>query len=225
MSNIIDFSTIPVAIMAGGRGVRMKPYSDTIPKPLLDYQGKSMLETVITQYIDVGFRQFHLFLCYKGGLVKAYVESLKLPAVFYYYQETIPLGSAGGLFCLKGRISTDFLVCNCDNLGVFNYQHGFETHINNNADITIYCKPQTFTIPFGIIKLEQQNGTVDKIEEKPNIDFYASTGIHILSPRVLDYLDGQIPMDMPELINTVAKKGLVVAEKVDTEKWIDMSIR
>ena len=220
---MIDLKQIPVVIMAGGKGLRMRPYSEILPKPLLVYRGKTMVEQVIDNYLNVGFCRFFLILCYKGDLIQTYLESLELPAEIHFVHEQTPLGTAGGLYLIRKSVDTSILVCNCDNLGLFDYQHGFQTHYDSNADITVFVKPQHYMIPFGVI-MSDVNQKVFAIEEKPFYDFHASTGIHIIRPEVLDALDGNIVLDMPELLTRTAKNGTVIAENVGSAEWIDMSL-
>lgn len=219
----INFVDIPVVIMAGGKGMRMRPYSDILPKPLLGYNGKTMLENVVDNYYRLGFYHFYLVLGYKGNLIQTYMESLNLPIDIHYIYEDIPLGTVGGLCYLKGIFNSSFLLCNCDNLGKFDYRSAFNSHFLNNADITIFAKKQHYCIPFGIIQCET-NCIVTGIQEKPYYDFFASMGIHIINPAVLDILKGDIHMDMPELINKIAEKGRVIVEDVGDSEWTDMSI-
>lgn len=218
-----EFANIPVVIMAGGQGKRMRPYTDILPKPLLGYDNKTMLETVIDNYYQMGVRVFYLLLCYKADLIKSYVENLQLPIEVHYVYETNPLGTAGGLALLKGVIHSDFLMCNCDNLGKFDYMKGFERHQKLHADITIFVKEQHHTIPFGII--QHNDNIVTGIVEKPQHVFLASTGIHIVNYHVLEMIEDDISIDMPDIINDLSQKGKVVLVDVGDDAWIDMSIR
>lgn len=219
----IIFSEVPVVIMAGGKGTRMRPYSDILPKPLLGFHGKTMIENVIDNYYQVGFRKFYLVLCYKAELIKLYIESINLPIDVNYIYEKTPLGTVGGLQYLKGIIKTDFILCNCDNLGEFDYEKGFQTHLSAHADITIFAKKQHYRIPFGIIQSDNE-GVVSGINEKPYYDFWASTGVHIVNCRALELIKCDEAIDMPELINKITMNGKVVISDVGDAIWTDMSI-
>ena len=219
----MKYTDIPIVIMAGGIGSRMRPFSDVLPKPLLLFDGKTMIENVINNFSKLGFRIFYFVLYFKSELIKAYIDSLSLPIEIYYVYESEPLGTAGGLYYLKGMINSNFILCNCDNFGAFDYLQGIDSHIAADADITIFVKRQRHEIPFGIIHINEDK-IVSKIDEKPSLDFYASTGVHIINERVLQTLSENTVIDMPKVINTVAKNGKVITYDVGDSIWIDMSI-
>ena len=161
-------SNTPVVIMAGGKGTRMRPYTNVIPKPLLVYGSDTLIGNVINLFAENGFRKFYIVLCHRKELIAAYLQSLNLPVDIRYIYEETPLGTAGGLKLLENDLDVDFILCNCDNLGKFDYPSLLKQHTECGADITILVKKHTHTIPFGIIK-GSDTGEVYSIIEKPDI--------------------------------------------------------
>lgn len=216
-------SNAPVVIMAGGKGVRMRPYTNVIPKPLLICGSDTMIENVINLFAEYGFRRFYFVLCHRKELITAYLQSLDLPFDMQYIYEETPLGTAGGLKLLENELDGDFILCNCDNLGKFDYASLLKQHAECRADITILVKKHTHTIPFGIVR-GSDTGKVYSIIEKPDVSFFISTGIHIVNPAVLSLIKQGTRLDMPELINTASEKMNVRMVDIGNAEWIDMSV-
>lgn len=214
---------IPVVIMAGGLGTRMKPSSDILPKPLLLYKDKTMIENVIDLFCQKGYNCFYIVLYHKKDLIKSYIDSLDYDCEIHYVEETMSCGTAGGLSLLSDEISDDFILCNCDNLGYFDYEAIYELHKKEENDITIATQNIDFTIPFGVINASKNK--VLSILEKPINPLCISTGIHILNKRVLNYIEKNEKLDMPILINRViANSNKVGNYNINLQQWIDMSI-
>lgn len=216
-------STIPVIIFAGGLGTRMQPYSSVLPKPLLLYNGKTMIENIISLYVDKGFHDFYIILGHNSELIKSYLESKSLPCNVVFVSEREPLGTIGGLKLIENELDNSFIVCNCDNYGDFDYISLIEYFDSSKADILIPIRSIVHTIPFGIINCDS-NMNVCGINEKPQTKIMISTGIHILKRNVLDLISKGERIDMPQLINRASNSYVVKCVDVSSYKWIDMSI-
>ena len=216
-------STTPVVIMAGGQGTRMEPFTRFLPKPLLIYKEKTLIENIIDLFSKSGFSIFYILLYYKKELIKAYLDSLSLPYEIHYVEEPFPMGTVGGVQLLEKELTADFLLCNCDNLGHFPYEELLREHKMSKADLTILAKPCTYTIPFGLI-LSDETNVVHGIREKPTSDYLISTGIHIVSPRFVSFIGDNSYLDMPDAINMAAEKLFLRVANVGDADWMDMSL-
>lgn len=213
----------PVVIMAGGKGERMRPFSDILPKPLLMYRGNTMIENVIQQFCNKGFRKFYVILCYQGPLIAAYLSSINLNCEISYVYEELPLGTVGGLWLLRDELEGDFILCNCDNLGDFDYLQAITFHQANQAAITLFVKQESYVIPFGLVHTDGET-SVCRVEEKPVLNSYISTGIYVADFNVIrQFLDGT-SMDMPTLVNQVLEKQKVCFFDIGDARWVDMSL-
>lgn len=213
----------PVVIMAGGYGNRLQPYTHILPKPLLIYKEETMLENVIHLFAKHGFKKFYIVLYYKKELIVTYLDNLALPYDIHYVYETTPMGTVGGLKLLEQELDSDFVLCNCDNFGDFDYNTLIRQHMEESSDLTILVKKHTHTIPFGIVDGDGCN-IVLGIREKPSISFFISTGIHIVNPRVFSFIrDGEC-LDMPSFINSAAKQLKLRMEDIGDSPWVDMSL-
>ena len=218
---MVEMEKIPVVIMAGGCGKRVQHISSLIPKPLMGYEGKTLIENVIEVFEKEGCKKFYILLNYKSDLIKAYLESLHLDVDIVYVVEDKPYGTVGGIKLLENCISGTFILCNADNLGKFQYKELVSQHEANNRLITVPVKKIEIRIPFGIIK--EENGQFESISEKPTQTISISTGIHILDSQIFDFLGKEESIDMPDLLNSVRSKGKIKCVDISGDTWIDMA--
>lgn len=211
----------PVVIMAGGKGTRLKPYTDIIPKGLIPIGEIPIIERIINNFKEYGFNEYYLTLNYKKDILKAYfnnVDSYKI----YFIEEEKPLGTAGSLKLINNELKDRFFVTNCDILVDVNYSKVLEYHKNNNYKITVVAALKNYVIPYGVMELND-NGEIKCINEKPKQEFLVNTGIYLLETEVVKYIPNNVYFDMPELITKVLESGEAVGiYPVSDNDWIDM---
>lgn len=212
----------PVIIMAGGKGERLLPYTSVLPKPLIPIGDKPILEHIIESFMKFGCDDFTLTINYKKNMIKAYFDELERDYTISYIEEEIPLGTGGGLFFLKDKIKDSFFVSNCDILMDVDYSEIVRFHKNNQNLITIITSLKNNVIPYGVINLDEA-GNVASIIEKPKTDCLINTGVYVLEPEVLDFLNENEFIHITELI----EKCLLNHRKVGTypiseDAWMDM---
>ena len=140
-----------VVIMAGGRGSRLMPYTSILPKPLLPINNKPAIKHIIEKFNQYGKKEFFITLNYKSEVLKSYFDNLKKEVKkIKFINESNPLGTAGSLFYLKGRIKNNFFLTNCDTIIKSNYNNILTNHVDSKNDITIVVAPKKFTIPYGV---------------------------------------------------------------------------
>ena len=107
---------LPVVIMAGGKGTRLKPITNVIPKPLVPVGDKTILEVILDQFEGIGCHKFYMSVNYKADMMKYYLSQLEHQYDIEFFQEDKPLGTIGSISLLKGKITTPFFVSNCDSI-------------------------------------------------------------------------------------------------------------
>ncbi|HOI25810.1 MAG TPA: nucleotidyltransferase family protein, partial [Caldisericia bacterium] len=209
-----------VVIMAGGKGVRLKPITDIIPKPLLPIQGKPIIHKIMHIFSKYGFNQFFLTLNYKKDMIKIYIESIseELLDVSLIEEEKF-LGTAGSLSLLP-QLNEPIFLTNCDILLDIDYRKALEYHKENNNEITVIGNLQEISVPYGI--LYQSNGSLIDIEEKPTLHYNVNTGIYILNPAVVERIPKNQQIDMPDVIKNEKKLGSKIGIYPTHEKWFDI---
>jgi Nucleoside-diphosphate-sugar pyrophosphorylase involved in lipopolysaccharide biosynthesis/translation initiation factor 2B, gamma/epsilon subunits (eIF-2Bgamma/eIF-2Bepsilon) len=144
---LIKENNLPVVIMSGGKGVRMKPISITIPKPLIPFKEKTVIEAIIDNFKEKGFANFNFILNHKSNLVKNYLNSVKKNLKFKFFMEKEPLGTAGGLSLLKREKFENFILTNCDTITKSNINDIIEFHKSKKNDMTLVAAIKDFQFP------------------------------------------------------------------------------
>ena len=149
---------LPVVIMAGGKGTRLKPITNVIPKPLVPIGDKTILETILDQFEEIGCTKFYMSVNYKADIMKYYLNQLEHKYDIEFFQEDKPLGTIGSVSLLKGKITTPFFVSNCDSINEQDYRDVWDYHVNNHNDMTIVTMVKSFKIPYGVSRLSPPRG-------------------------------------------------------------------
>ncbi len=214
---------LPVVIMAGGEGTRLRPLTNIIPKPLIPIDDKTIVEDIMDKFIDVGCNDFTFSVNYKAEKIKDYFE--KIPEKNYtvnYIQEDKPLGTAGSLYLLKDKLKTTFFVSNCDILVDVNLADLLNYHRENNNVITVVSVLKNYSIPYGTIETSE-NGQLVSLNEKPNIVYQINSGLYILEPKIFEYLPENQFMHITDLILKLRENNLNVGVfPVSEGSWVDM---
>ncbi len=197
---------VSVVIMAGGKGTRMKPFTNILPKPLIPVGEKSMLEVIMDEYKLYFQSLFFISVNFKANLIKAYLEEYSHLYDFSYIQENIPLGTGGALKYLEGKISSPFFVSNCDILIKANYSEIYSNHIEDNNDVTIVASMIHYKVPYGVCEIEN-GGSLVQLIEKPEYDFLVNAGMYVINPEIIKYIPEDTFYNITDLIDVVKKNG------------------
>ena len=143
---------LPVVIMAGGKGTRLKPITNVIPKPMIPVGERTILEVIIDQFETIGCNKFYMSVNYKADMMKYYLSQLPHHYDVEFFQEEKPLGTIGSVSLLKGKINTPFFVSNCDIVIDQDLRDVYDYHKENHNDLTIVTAVKSFRIPYGVIE-------------------------------------------------------------------------
>ncbi len=213
---------LPVVIMAGGKGTRLKPITNVIPKPLVPIGDKTILETILDQFEAIGCKKFYMSINYKADLMRYYLSQLDHKYDIEFFQEEKPLGTIGSVSLLKGKISTPFFVSNCDSIIEQDYRDVYDYHVNNHNDLTIVTMVKSFKIPYGIIETGE-DGLMVALSEKPELTYQVNTGVYILNPSCIDEIPEGEFFHITHLMETIkARGGRVGCFPVSEHAWKDM---
>jgi dTDP-glucose pyrophosphorylase len=213
---------LPVVIMAGGIGSRLKPLTNVLPKPMVPISEKTMLEEIFDRFNKHGSSRFFISLNYKADLIKYYVNNLQLKDEIVFFEEEKPLGTAGSLSLLKGELKETFFVSNCDILIDQDYSEILRFHRENENEITIVAALKHFPIAYGTIETGD-NGLLTKLVEKPELTFKINSGMYILEPGLIEEIPQNKFYNITDLIESLQKKGRKVGVfPVSQKSWIDV---
>lgn len=213
---------IDVIIMSGGRGKRLLPFTEVLPKPLIPIKEKPVITHIIDNFKDQGFDKINVIVNYKAGVLKAYLSQYRRNDKVNIFHEKKTLGTAGGLHLLKQKVSKSFFVSNCDILTSFSYKDLLDFHFKSKNDFTLVASAKNFPIPYGVCELKTK-GTLKRIREKPNLDFLVSIGLYLMDKKVLSLIQKDTLLDMSDLINKLQlKKYKVGVFPIDDSSWTDI---
>lgn len=198
---------IPVVIMAGGKGSRLKPVTNILPKPLIPIGEKTIVEEIMDCFVNVGCARFLMSVNYKADIIKYYFNTLKNPNYLIdYFQEDIPLGTAGSMFLIKDKIDSTFFVSNCDVIIDQDIEEIYNFHKEKKNVITIVSVLKHYKIPYGTIETGDM-GQLLELVEKPELTFQINSGMYILEPELLNEIPHNKFFHITELINNVMNSG------------------
>ena len=213
---------VPVVVMAGGRGTRLAPYTNVLPKALVPIGDTPIAQLIMERFVEWGCDEFFLMLEHKAALVRAYFGDLDVPYRVRSVVEPRPLGTAGALSLLAGQITETFFLTNCDVLVDADYESILRTHRESGNDITLVASIKRFTIPYGVCDVAE-DGRLTTIAEKPSFDHLVSTGLYVVEPGVLDDVPRDTPRDMTDLIGGCLERGRPLGVyPVSEGAWLDM---
>lgn len=213
---------LPVVIMAGGKGTRLKPITNVIPKPLVPVGDKTILEVIMDQFEGIGCHKFYMSVNYKADMMKYYLSRLPHRYDIDFFIEDKPLGTIGSVSLLKGKIKTPFFVSNCDSINEQDYRDVYDYHMNNRNDMTIVTMVKSFNIPYGVIETGE-DGLMTALKEKPEQTYQVNTGVYILNPELIDEIPENQFFHITHLMEKVQKRGgRVGCFPVSEHSWKDM---
>ena len=213
---------IPVIIMAGGKGTRLKPFTNILPKPLIPLNDMTVIEKIIETFTSRGFNDFIMSINYKGKILKAFFEELEPKFSIDFIQEKKALGTAGALYMLKKSLKNTFILTNCDVIFNFDYEDLIKSHKSSKADITMVASAKKVTIPYGVCNISD-NGTLESLAEKPSSDYLINTGFYIIEPSVLKFIPDNKFMHITDLISLLVEKGNKInIFPIEDNSWTDI---
>lgn len=213
---------LPVVVMAGGVGTRLKPLTSVLPKPLIPVNEKTMLEEIFQRFSRYGCNRFYLSLNYKADLIEYYLNGLNLQYELEFFREEKPMGTAGSLSLLKDRINETFFVTNCDILIEEDYSEILQYHRDNGNVITLVAALKHYPIPYGVLETAE-NGMLKSLEEKPEFTLKVNSGMYILESSVLDQIPSGTFIHITQLVEKIHRSGSKVGVfPVSERSWKDI---
>jgi len=214
---------LPVVIMAGGQGSRLKPITNVLPKPLIPIGEKPIVEHIIDRFVEVGCNEFLFSVNYKSELIEYYFNTMSHPEYsIQYFKEEKPLGTAGSLHLLNGIIKSTFFVSNCDIIIDQDYSEIFRYHKNNGNELTLVAALKHYRIPYGTVETEE-DGLLLSMQEKPEITYKINAGLYILEPHLLNEIPKNEFFHITDLIQKIKNRnGKVGVFPVSEKSWRDI---
>ncbi len=226
ITDIIDLqhthTILPLSaiLMAGGKGERLRPLTLTRPKPLLEIDGKAIIDYNVEALAACGISDITVSTRY---LAEQLYEHFSTPIAGVQVKcitEDVPLGTIGAAALIEHSADGNTLVMNSDLLTTISFEDMYMRHSAEQADITIAAIPYQVSVPFAI--LTTQGHQVTGIEEKPSYSYFANAGIYIIRNSVLQTLQRNVRTDATDLIESTIKAGGKVVYYPINGTWLDV---
>jgi len=207
-------------VMAGGRGSRLLPLTESVPKPMLPVGGRPLMELIIDQLRGVGISHVNVATNYQAEKIESHFgDGDGFGVTISYVRESAPLGT-GGALGLLGEQTEPMLVINGDILTEVDYRAMFTYHRENNAEMTVAVRRYEVQVPYGVVECEGSH--VRSLREKPQLVFFVNAGIYLIEPSVLQLVPNNEHMNMTDLIDKLILAGRSVISFPICEYWLDV---
>jgi NDP-mannose synthase len=209
-------------ILAGGKGMRLRPYTSILPKPLMPIGEYPVLEIILRQLVHYGVTDVTIAIGYLGSLIQTYLAQSPISRRLdiRYHTEDKPLGTAGAIG-LIGGLTEPFFVMNGDLLTTVNFAEMMAAHKSRNADLTVGVVKSSVQIQLGVLDIGR-SGMITGYDEKPTKTYSASMGAYVYSPSILEMIEPGAYLDAPSLVlKLIAADRKVFGYTADFQ-WIDI---
>jgi dTDP-glucose pyrophosphorylase len=217
-----SYLPIDVVIMAGGRGERLKPLTDEVPKPMLKVGDLPILEHNINRLQQYGVDDFWFSINYKGDIIKEYFGNGKERNIHIeYVSEDKPLGTIGSVSNINNFKHDHVLIMNSDILTNLDFEHFFLDFIQQEADLSVVSIPYKVSVPYAVLENNERN--ITGFSEKPTYTYYSNGGIYIIRKNLLlENLPKNTFFNATDLIESLVKNGKKVISYHMAGYWLDI---
>ena len=213
--------SIEAVILAGGKGSRLRPFTENMPKALVPVGGRPIIEILLLQLRKAGVRRVHIAVGHMSHLITAVLgNGSDMGLDIRYSNEDEPLSTVGPL-TLIDNLPENFLVLNGDILTDLNITALYEHHLNNDAKLTVAAHRRTEKIDYGVIEVAP-DGHITGFREKPGYDFTVSMGIYVFSRSVLDHLPKGERFGFDDLMLKLLEEKEPISAYLYDGYWLDI---
>lgn len=215
-------SVTDAVVLAGGRGTRLAPLTVTVPKPLLPLGERPIIDVLLGQLAAAGVRRAFVCLGYLAPLMQAFLgDGARWGLRLCPHIEATPLGTAGALRALDD-LGDDFFVVNGDTLTDLDFAAFAAAHQAAGAWASVFTPWVDEKVDYGVVSIDAATGDLTGYDEKPRRGYHVSSGVYVLSRRMLGLIPRHGPFDMPDLIRAaMGAGGKVLAHRADAY-WKDI---
>jgi dTDP-glucose pyrophosphorylase len=211
-------------IMAGGRGTRLLPLTEEVPKPMLRVAGRPVLERIVLHLVGFGIRRIFIAVHYMGDVIESHFgDGSRYGCRIDYLREEVPLGTGGALARLPSQPDRPLIVMNGDLVTSVDFSTMLAFHDEGEQVATLGVRRYVHTVPFGCVTLDDDR--VVAMEEKPELAQMVNAGIYVLEPRLLDRIPPDRAYALPELLQESLRRRELIRTFEIHDDWIDIGRR
>jgi dTDP-glucose pyrophosphorylase len=211
-------------VMAGGQGTRLRPMTETVPKPMIRVAGRPILERIVLHLVSFGIRRVYLSINYLGSVIEGHFgDGSRFGCRIEYIREDKALGTGGALAELPGTPIAPLVVMNGDLITQADIGAMLESHAAGGQEVTLGVRRYFHTVPFGCVDLECDR--VVRMEEKPRLSVLVNAGIYVINPGLLRRIPRGEEFPLPALLEQCLSRSEMVAAFEIEDDWIDVGQR
>lgn len=221
--NLEEYATrlpIDAVLMAGGKGERLRPLTEKMPKPLLPVGGKAIIDHNVDRLIDNGVKHINVTVNYLGEQIEEHFLEPRGEIKVQTVREPRFLGTIGSVKFVKEFYNETILVMNSDLFTNINYEDFYLHFKEHDAEMSVAAVPYTVSVPYGIFDLEGRN--ILGLVEKPTYNYYANAGIYLIKRSALDEIPNDTFFNATDLIEKLIEKKKRVIRFPLNGTWIDI---
>ena len=208
-------------ILAGGKGTRLRPFTSTLPKPLVPVGEHPIIEIVLKQLKTHGFEEVIISTGHLAGLIEAYCgDGRRWGLRVRYVREDKPLSTAGALKLIR-HLEPHFLTVNGDILTTLDFKRLYDFHLSSKAAATIGVCERRGIVDFGVLGLDA-SGRVESYAEKPSHRYLVSMGVNAFARGALKHIHPGESLGIPDLISRIRASGGLVMGFRNKAEWLDI---
>lgn len=224
--DVINFrlkhSLLPVdaVIMAGGEGQRLRPLTETTPKPLLKVGDKPIIEHTIDRLAFFGLKNLWLSVNYLAEQIEQFVVDKPKDISIRLVKETKPLGTIGSISLIDTFFNDYILLCNSDLLTNVDFEAFFLDFVDTNADLSVVTIPYNVDIPYAVLEVE--NGLISDFKEKPTYTYYSNGGIYLMKREMLQFIPKNEVFSATDFMSKLIGQKKCVRSYPHYGYWLDI---
>jgi len=209
-------------ILAGGKGLRLRPYTSVLPKPLMPIGEMPIIEILLRRLEKAGVTDVVIAIGYLGSLIQAYLaqSAISERLNISYHLEDTPLGTAGAIGGMEG-LTEPFFVLNGDLLSNIDFRAMMQHHLDTKSCLTVGVVSTEVQIQLGVLSLDA-GCNITGYDEKPTMSYAASMGIYVYSPLARSLIEPGVRLDAPSLVLRLIEEGRKVTGYTAPCRWIDI---
>jgi len=210
---------IPLVIMAGGKGTRLRPFTNFFPKALMPFSNTTAADFILNHFSKFGINNFTFSINYKKNLIKSYFNK-KLNVKFI--EEKKSLGTIGSLSLFKEIFFNNIMAINCDTMVTLNVNKFLDDHMKKKNDVTIAVATKDLQLSYGSCSLDPKTKKFKSIVEKPSTTHLVNIGLYVFKKNIINLIPKNSKFDVTDLIKKAQKQNKKIGVfPVSEDSWVD----
>ena len=211
---------LDAVLMAGGKGERLRPLTEKVPKPLLKVGDKAIIDYNIDNLISYGVSHIHVTINYLGEQLEKHFEPLRDGIKVNCVREPQYLGTIGSIKFIDTFYNDTILLMNSDLFTNINLEDFFLHFQQHDADMSVAAIPYSISVPYGIFELEER--IIKGVREKPTYNYYANSGIYLIKKELLNLIPDGVFFNATDFMEKLIREGHKVIRFPLVGYWIDI---